>query len=125
MGGKLPNNYEVKIRGITYMDGAIELHRLAVEDPAQLERRKEEITVAIVNATCSMSSVDDGMFREVSQAPLPNSSPGHGLVARLLRRRLGLGAPAAEQGRRSKQGCKTFQWRFVHPPVLCRFLWLH
>ena len=35
------------------MDGAIELHRLAVEDPAQLERRKEEIMVAIVNATCS------------------------------------------------------------------------
>ena len=124
MGGKLPNNYEVKIGGGTckLSDGALELHRLAVEDSAQLERRKEEITVAIVNATCSFK---DGLLKEVSQAPLPNSSPGHGPGARLQPRRLGLGAPAAEQGRRSKQGCKTFQWRFVHPPVLCRFLWLH
>ena len=37
--------------------GAIELHRLAVLDFDELERRKDEITEDIVNATCSY---DDG-----------------------------------------------------------------
>ena len=71
MGEKLPGNFEVKhLLGGTYkLSGAIELHRLALEDPAQLERRKEEITTAILNSTCSITRDhrrDDGyVYKEV------------------------------------------------------------
>ena len=102
--------------------GAIELHRLAVEDPAQLERRKEEITVGIINATCS---ADDGEYREVSQAPLPKSPPGHVTVSRLLLQSLGLGAPAAEQGCRSKQGDEIVRWSRDDPPLVGSSIRLH
>ena len=42
--------------------GAIELHRLAVLDFEELQKRKDEITEDIVNATCSY---DDGFHTEV------------------------------------------------------------
>ena len=44
--------------------GAIELHRLAVLDFDELERRKDEITENIVNAKCSYQ---DGFHTEVMQ----------------------------------------------------------
>ena len=101
---KLPGNFEVKsprgVWGDTWkLTGAIELHRLAWEDPAQLERRKEEITSAIIDATCSMTFHEKDIYKEVRQTPLPNSSPGDATVPCLLLRSLGLGAAAAEQGR--------------------------
>ena len=43
------------------------MHRLVVEDAAQLERRKEEINDAIVNSTCNFA---DGWYSEVGQVPL-------------------------------------------------------
>ena len=117
---KLPGNIEFKDQdGPTFkLTGAIELHRLAIEDPAQLEKRKEEITMEIINTTCSMTFDNGRIYKEVSQTPLPNSSPGDATVPRLLLRSLGLGAPAAEQGGRSKQGEEREQWRCAHPPVL-------
>ena len=72
----MPANFEVKTPwGHTWkLSGAIELHRLALEDRAQLERREEEITAEIIDATCSMT-IDDGyIHNEVKQAPLPNPS---------------------------------------------------
>ena len=92
--------------GITFnlSGGAIELHRLALQDYNQLERRAAEINEENINATCS---VNDGVeWKEVKQTPLPNSSPGHSTVPRLPVPSLGLGAPAVEQGRRSQQGSK-------------------
>ena len=96
----MPDNFEVKSPwGKTWkLSGATELHRLAVEDPAQLERRKEEITAEIINATCLMTC-DDVLYKEVRQASLPDFCPGYAFVVRLLVPRLGHGAPAAEQGR--------------------------
>ena len=122
----MPANFEVKTpHGKTFkLSGAIELHRLAVDDPAQLERRKEEITAAIINTTCSMA-LDDVLYKEVRQAPLPNSFPGDVTVDRLLLESLGLGAAAAEQGRRSKQGDKRERWRCGQPPVHGSLLRLH
>ena len=80
-------------RGLTWkVSGGIELHRLAVEDFDQLERRADEINEENIKATCT---ADDGFFKEVRQAPLPNSSPGDTTVPRLPVRSLGLGAPAA------------------------------
>ena len=60
---KLPDDFKVEaisrfLWGLSLTNGAIELHRLAWQDPAQLERRKEEITVEIINATCSMTCDD-------------------------------------------------------------------
>ena len=78
------------------LSGAIELHRLTLEDPAQLKRRGEEITAAIINSTCSSA---DGKHKEVRQAPLPNSSPGDATVPCLPVQSLVLSAAAAEQGR--------------------------
>ena len=99
---KLAGNFEAKSPwGKTFKltGGAIELHRMAVEDLAQLERRKEEIKTAIINATCSMTFDDGYICKEVRQAPLPNSSPGDATVPRLLLPSLGLSTAAAEQGR--------------------------
>ena len=110
LGEKLPDSIKVKSpQGFTckLTDGAIELHRLAMEDPVQLRRRAEEITVDIINATCSITP-DDGYYgdilKEVRQAPLQNCSSGDTTVPRLLLQSLGLSDSAAEQGRRSKQG---------------------
>ena len=103
LGEKLPGQCQVKTSwGETrWLHGGIELHRLAVEAFDQLERRADEINEENINSTCSFYG---GYYEEVSQAPLPNSSPGDATVPRLPGQSLGLGAPAAEQGRRSKQG---------------------
>ena len=64
LGEKLPDNFKVKApggstRGTTYkLTGAIELHRLALEDFAQLERRAEQINEVIINTTCSINDED-------------------------------------------------------------------
>ena len=70
-----------------------ELHRLVVEDCAQLKRRADEITEAIINITCSY---DNGQVREVSQAPIHSSFPGHASVSCLSGPSLGLSAVALE-----------------------------
>ena len=74
---KLPDicecEFEDPISGDTCdLTGAIELHRLALEDPVQLERRAEEITVEIINSTCSMTHYV-GWYKEVRQVPLLNT----------------------------------------------------
>ena len=117
LGEKLTDGFEIKLpSGRTWkLAGGTELHRLAVEDYNQLERRAAEINEENINATCT---VNDGRFKEVRQASLPNSSPGDTTVPRLLLQSLGLCAYAAEQGRRSKQGNKKERWRCGHPPVL-------
>ena len=93
----MPAYFEVKHQWAQTFEltGAIELHRLAVADPSQLERRKEEITMAIINSTCSSA---DGKQKEVRQAPLPNSSSGDATLPGLHVQSLGLGVAAAEQG---------------------------
>ena len=97
LGEKLPGQCQVKTSwGETrWLHGGIELHRLAVEDFDQLERRADEINEENLNSTCSDN---DGYYKEVSQTPLPNSSPGDATVPRLPVPSLGLGTPAAEQG---------------------------
>ena len=82
------------------LTGAIELHRLVLEDYDQLERRSGELKTWFINSTCSAG---DDWYKEVSQPILP-FSPGDATVPRLLRLCLGLGALAPEQGRRSQQG---------------------
>ena len=77
------------------MSGALEVHRLALED--KLKGREAELTEEIINAICT-----DGDFNEVSENPAAFSSPGHAIVPRLLFRVLGVGAAAAEQRRRSQ-----------------------
>ena len=127
LGEKLPDSFEVKSpQGFTYTcDGAIELYRLVLEDPDQLRRRAEEITVDIINATCSITRECECecVFKEVRQAPLQNCSSGDTTVPRLLLQSLGLSDSAAEQGRRSKQGDKREQWTFDHAPMACSFKW--
>ena len=125
LGEKLPDNFEVKDKdGFTWkLTGAIELHRLVVEDLAQLEKRKGEITVEIINSTCSVTRDDGSIYKEVRQTPHPNS-PGDATLACLLLQSLGLGTTAAEQGRRSQQGGIKERWSCVHPPLLCSFVWL-
>ena len=61
---KLPDKYVVKSIEIT---GGIELHRLAVEDFAQLERRSEEITGEIINKGCEGCDHENWPLEEVSQ----------------------------------------------------------
>ena len=104
LGEKLPINIELEVKeGDTVkLTGAIELHRLAVEDLDQLKKRVDEINAEIVNTTCS---VDDGDLLEVSQSLPSIFSPGHTFDACLQAQSLGLSTPAAEQGRRSKQSC--------------------
>ena len=100
LGEKLPDGFEVKSpRGPTWnLTGAIELHRLVVEDYDQLERRASELKAELINSTCTYES-----SKEVSHSPL-SFSPGDATVARLLLQSVGLGALAPEQGRRSQQG---------------------
>ena len=74
LGQKLPDNFEVTYSpsGQTWkLTGGIVLHRLVVEDPAQLERRKEEINDAIINSNCLFTDDD---YTEVSQVALPQDS---------------------------------------------------
>ena len=54
------------------LKGATELHRLALEDFSQLERRAEEIDEAIVNATCTIM---DGYYKEAGSAPSIQVTP--------------------------------------------------
>ena len=54
------------------LKGATELHRLALEDFSQLERRAEEIDEAIVNATCTIM---DGYYKEAGSAPSTQVTP--------------------------------------------------
>ena len=70
LGEKLPDGFEVKDSdGETWnLTGAIELHRLVLQDYDQLKQRKDEITRKIIDSTCE---VDDGFYKEVSQPPLP------------------------------------------------------
>ena len=57
------------------LNGAIELHRLAVEDYEQLEKQKDEITSGIINSACSGQPLTTRRrkipFEGVSQPPLP------------------------------------------------------
>ena len=64
---KLLDDTEVD-SGELKLSGAIELHRLAVDDFAQLSRRAEEISEAIVDAYCSVNE----HVREVRQSPPPS-----------------------------------------------------
>ena len=73
---KLPDNFEFEVKETILVSsceltGAIELHRLVLDDPDQLKRRKEEITEAMINATCSIALDDGYIIEEVRQAPLP------------------------------------------------------
>ena len=117
---KLPDGFKVKTPILkpsgfrTWpLTGAIELHRLVLEDYAQLERRAGELKAELINTTCTAF---DGLYKEVSQPPLP-FSPGDATVPRMLVRTVGHGALAPEQGRRSQQGGEMV-WNCVHPPVL-------
>ena len=83
-------------------EGAIELHRLVVEDFTQLERRAEEIDEAVIDATCTVEDIGE----EVRHAPHPFLSTGHAPISCLYFQSLELCAPASEQGRRSQQSCK-------------------
>ena len=94
----MAGNFEVT--GDTYkQNGAIELHQLVLEERAQLVRRAEEITMTIINSTCSLTLDDGYIYKEVRQAPLPNFSPGDATVPCLSVQSLVLSAAAAEQGR--------------------------
>ena len=73
LGEKLPDGFVVKTKDdegetIEKLTGAIELHRLVLQDYDQLKKRKNEITRKIIDSTCE---VDDGLYKEVSQPPLP------------------------------------------------------
>ena len=78
LGEKLPDGFEVKAKGDegsiigTYtLTGAIELHRLVLEDYDQLKKRKNEITKTIIDSTCAIDDEHDGHYKEVIQMPLP------------------------------------------------------
>ena len=100
---KLPDNFGFKAPdGFTYklpdgfpyrLSGALEVHRLAVEN--KLKGREAELTEEIINATCT----NDGYYKEVSESPCSQSSPGHATVPRLPLPVLGVGGAAAEQRR--------------------------
>ena len=64
LGEKLPGDF--KLSDGFKLTGGIELHRLAVKDFDQLERRADEIKAEDVNSTCS---INDGRVKEVRQAP--------------------------------------------------------
>ena len=70
LGEKLPDGFEVKDSdGETWnLTGAIELHRLVLQDYDQLKKRKNEITRKIIDSTCA---VDVDYYKEVSHPPLP------------------------------------------------------
>ena len=94
LGEKLLNKFEFEFKppsgeAFKLAGGAIELHRLVVDDRAQLVRRKEEITKAIIDATCSFS-----VFKEVRQTPLPIPSLCSPYVYKPLPRRCHFSSPA-------------------------------
>ena len=107
---KLPDNFEVKTQTQTkrapiitpgvHLTGAMEIHRLTVEN--RLMGREAELTVDLINATCTTDGWTN--YQEVIQSPrslsLHPPSPGNATVARLQLGVLGVGAAAAEQGRR-------------------------
>ena len=70
LGEKLPDGFEVKRRNGSpwNLTGAIELHRLVLEE-RDLEKRKDEITTGIINSTCAMNN-NYSTFKEVSQPSL-------------------------------------------------------
>ena len=72
LGEKLLDGFEFKDdEGETYnLTGAIELHRLVLQDYDQLKKRKNEITRKIIDSTCAID-VDDEFYKEVSQSSLP------------------------------------------------------
>ena len=81
---KLPDNFGVfeTPDGFTYMlSGALEVHRLAVQD--KLKGREEELTEEIINATCTIDEFY-GCYKEVSESPRSLSSllPDHATVPR-------------------------------------------
>ena len=92
LGEKLPDGYEVKgpkgpHEDIWMLTGAIELHRLVVEDFDQLKKRKDEITSAIIDSKCSVGDLAEFPYEEVSPpASLPSSSAGHTTVPLCLYR---------------------------------------
>ena len=74
LGEKLPDGFEVKDNEgetVGKLTGAIELHRLALEDYDQLKKRKDEITKTIIDSTCAIDDDYDSHYKEVSQMPLP------------------------------------------------------
>ena len=77
LGEKLADGFEVKFYYDDYditwkLTGAIELHRLVLEDYDQLEKRKNEITSTIIDSTCAVDGATSisNNFKEVSQPPL-------------------------------------------------------
>ena len=73
LGEKLPDGFEVKRRNGSpwNLTGAIELHRLVLEDYDQLKKQKDEITKTIIDSTCAIDDEHDGHYKEVIQMPLP------------------------------------------------------
>ena len=74
LGEKLPNGFVVKDgSNIWNLTGAIELHRVVLEDNPfhQLQKQKDEITRKIIDSTCSADGPYNVMYKEVSQPPLP------------------------------------------------------
>ena len=108
---KLPDNFRVfeTPRGFTRLSGALEVHRLTVQD--KLKGREEELTEDIINATCTIIGFN-GYYKEVSESPRSLSSPGNATVDRLLARVLGAGPAAAEQRRRHEQAGDRQDWIF-------------
>ena len=83
LGEKLSDCYLVKDHegGLWKLWGAIELHRLVVEDFDQLKKRKDEITSAIIDSKCSVGDLAEFPYEEVSPpASLPSPSVGHTTV---------------------------------------------
>ena len=77
LGEKLADGFEVKLYYDDYditwkLPGAIELHRLVLEDYDQLEKQKNEITSTIIDSTCAVDGATSisNNFKEVSQPPL-------------------------------------------------------
>ena len=73
LGEKLPDGFEIKDSdGETWnLTGAIELHRLVLQDNDQLKKRKDEITKTIIDSTCAFDDEYEGHYKEVSLPPLP------------------------------------------------------
>ena len=71
---KLPDNIELEVKkhdsNAVKLTGAIELHRLAVEDLDQLKKRVDELNAEIVNTTCSVVTLDIFMLVSFCQSLL-------------------------------------------------------
>ena len=70
---KLNEGFEFEFKapwGNTYkITGGFEIHRLALQDYEQLDKRSRELNEENINLTCDVS------LKEVREPPLPNSSP--------------------------------------------------